>query len=199
MVSRTALIVVTVIVALGLLGPMSYIAQSSSKNGTAPAATPAAAPQAPAVLTPVLHYSAKVPGSITEVEPTLLAVFDTNMTGENLTAAASNLTNATLLSLKPQSNHYAATYKLNSTADAFGVLFALSQHGIGILQYGFPAKVELPPSFTAYRGGRAYKLTIGPADSITGITTSDKPQPANFSLDIVEKAGKKRIMAVEAG
>ncbi len=197
MVSRTQLIIVTAIVALGLLGPMSYVAQSAAKKGATPTPTPAAAPQVPAVLTPVLRYSANVSGSITQVEPTLLVVLDTNKTGENLTAAASNLTNATLKSLKPQSKHYVAIYSLNSTADAFGVLFGLSQRGIGILQYGFPAKVELPPEFTAYRNGRAYNLTVGATDSVTGIATSAAPGPANFSLDIVEKAGKKEIMAVQ--
>ena len=200
MVSRTQLLIVTAIVALGLLGPMSFIAQSAAKNETAshPAAAPSAQPRAPVILTPVVRYSASVTGTVVSVQPTLLVVLSSNLTAGNLTAALSNFTNATLTSLQPQAGHYVATYSLNSTDSLFNVMFGLSKKPVSILQYGLPAEVSLPPAFTAYRDGRAYNITIGASDQISGIVTRTQSGKANFTLDIVETGDKKKIVAVEA-
>jgi len=199
MVSRTKLIVVTAIVALGLLGPMSFIAQSAAKNSTAVQAKAAPVSQsAPIMLTPVIKYSARVTGSVISIRPSLIVVLASNSTGSNLTAELSNFTNATLTSLRPQSGNYVATYHLNSSDALFNVLFGLSKRPISILQYGMPADVSFPPTFTAYRNGRAYNITIGASDSVTAIVTGTKQGgEANFTLNIVETGGKKKIVAVE--
>jgi len=199
MVSRTKLIIVTAIVALGLLGPVSFIAQSAAKNSTAVQATVTPTPQtAPMVLTPVIKYNARVAGKVVSIQPSLIVVLASNSTGDNLTAELSNFTNATLTSLRPQSKSYVATYHLNSSDALFNVLFGLSKRPVSILQYGMPADVSFPPTFTAYREGRAYNITIGTSDSVTAIVTGTKQGgEANFTLDITETGNKKKIVAVE--
>ncbi len=151
MVSRNALIVVLVIVTLGLIGPISFIAQNAAKNDTLPTTVSATPIPQPIQLSQVLEYTADVTAEIDEVYPVLVAVLATNMTQPELYAELGNLSNATLQSLEP-GEYYTASFMLENAEDRGLLLTQLMFSNVTIIEYAMPAEITLPSSYTAYRG-----------------------------------------------
>jgi hypothetical protein len=147
---------------------------------------------------PVEEYSANLAGTVVSINPILLVVLSSNLTGDNLTTELSNFTNTSLISVKPQGEHYLAVYNLTSSDAMLNVLTGLVERNVTLLQYGFPATVDFPHTFIATRGGKEYNLTITASDDISAIVTGTSPgEQANFTLDIVKTGDKKKIVAVE--
>lgn len=196
MVSRGQLIVVITIITLGLLGPVSFIAEEAAKNKT-PIPTITPSPSHSFVMTQVREYEANVTADIIEVQPIIAAVIGYNASAEEMNAILSNFTNCTLIRVEGE-GVFNALFSLNDPMDYGMVIFQIESANMSLLNYGMPAEIKLPDSFTAMRNGKEYTLTMNPNDSVhavvSGITQSGSTE---FYLKITDYGGKKTIIATE--
>lgn len=196
MVSRAQLIIVTVIVAFGLIGPMSFIAQEAARNTTTVGPSPTPPPQ-PVKLTQVRQYTAELTANIINVQPLMIVVLRTELPQNELIEALSNSSIANLTSLEPGQGVYTAVFSLISVESHKQLLVELSLEPVTVLDYGLPAEIELPFSFTAYRNGAPTEMTYGPSDQLDAIVKQTLAGDSQFGLSITQTGNVKKIVAVE--
>ncbi|MCK4327224.1 MAG: hypothetical protein KAW41_01980 [Candidatus Diapherotrites archaeon] len=198
MVSRAQLIVVTAIVAIGLMGPMAFIAQEAAKNPAEEAAEATKPVQQTVQLSQVIELEAIVTAEITRVDPILVAVVASDFGDNETVAILSNLSSAGLDSIDGEGHVFRAVFMLADPTEYSIVLGELAGLNMTVVDQGMTAQIILPKTYTAYRGGHEYTLSTLPSDEVTAIISGEAQSgPAEFSLKITKSGEQKKIVAVE--
>ena len=197
MVSRAQLIVVTIIVAVGLMGPMAFIAQEAAKEAPeAASGEPQAPPSQPLKMTQVLEYTAELSAEVVSVDPTLIAVIVYE--GDSASETFSNLSSAPLVSFEGEPPVYRARFSLSDPMGYQSVIDELAANNATVVDQGMPAEIALPESFTAHRAGIETTLSTSPADDVTAIIHGGTQSGAlNFTLRITKTGDRLEIVAAE--
>ncbi|MFC2175011.1 hypothetical protein ACFLQ2_04070 [archaeon] len=199
MVSRAKLIVVTIIVALGLIGPMSFIAQEAAKEPPQELVgvdEPTQLPSQPRKFTQTLEYEATVTADIVSVDPQLIVILVSE--SNETEALLSNLSTASLASVEGEGGVYRTIFGLTDASDYPAVLSELEEINMTVVDQGMPATIRLPDSFSAYRGEFEYTLSPSASDKVEAVISGETQSgPAEFSLRITKSGDKMEILAVE--
>ena len=197
MVSRAQLVVVTIIVAVGLIGPMSFIAQEASRSpaeSAVPTNTTAPKKTQTVQVAQILEYTATTEAEIVSVNP-VLAVVVVSDKAYNQTVANLSSVPFALQSLDGEDNVFRAVYSLGDALDYYTVIPLLEEMNFTVADRGMSAEIALPESFTATRSGKDYTLYSSPSDEVTAVISGEQQSGyANFSLEI-RKAGNKLTVA----